>query len=39
MHFETPQTMQKRLEAEGIVVKKDQVVNFRKCFWDPELEL
>jgi len=39
MHFETPFTMQERLEAEGIEVKKDKVVQFKKLFWDPETEL
>ncbi len=31
--------MQRSLEAEGIVVKKDKVVDFEKLFWDPNLEL
>ena len=34
-HFNPPEAMQEALEAEGIVVKKDQVVNFDKIFWDP----
>jgi methylated-DNA-protein-cysteine methyltransferase-like protein len=38
-HFETPKTMQKLLEKEGIKVKKDQVVDFDKVFWDPTVEL
>lgn len=38
-HFETPTTMQKRLEKEGIKVKKDQVQDFEKVFWDPAKEL
>jgi len=38
-HFETPKTMQKLLEKEGINVKKDQVVDFGEVFWDPTLEL
>lgn len=32
-------TMQRLLEAEGIVVKDDQVQNFRSVFWDPAIEL
>ena len=39
MHFETPFTMKERLEAEGVRVEEDQVVNFREKFWDPTLEL
>lgn len=39
MHFETPSTMKKLLEKEGVKVKKDQVQNFNECFWDPRAEL
>lgn len=39
IHFETPFTMQERLQAEGIEVVDDQVVNFKKLFWDPAVEL
>ncbi len=38
-HFETPSTMKKRLEEEGINVKKDQVQDFKARFWDPTKEL
>lgn len=38
-HFGSPDRMKKLLEAEGIKVKKDQVVNFKELFWDPEKEL
>jgi methylated-DNA-protein-cysteine methyltransferase-like protein len=38
-HFETPKTMQERLEKEGIRVKKDQIQDFSKVFWDPAKEL
>ncbi|MEY2924657.1 MAG: base-flipping protein [Bacteroidota bacterium] len=38
-HFETPETMQKLLEQEGVEVKDSQVVNFTKHFWDPSQEL
>lgn len=38
-HFDTPHTMQARLEKEGIVVKKDKIQNFRAVFWDPAKEL
>ena len=38
-HFETPETMQKQLEKEGIKVKNSQVLDFEKRFWDPSKEL
>jgi methylated-DNA-protein-cysteine methyltransferase-like protein len=38
-HFSGPNEMQKRLEKEGIKVKNDQIVNFKKHFWDPAVEL
>ena len=39
MHFETPFTMQERLAEEGVLVKNDKVVDFKKVFWDPMVEL
>lgn len=38
-HFPSPNAMQDALEKEGIEVKKDTVVNFKKLFWDPMIEL
>lgn len=38
-HFGDPSEMQRRLEAEGITVENDQVVDFKKYFWDPASEL
>ncbi|HRI78516.1 MAG TPA: MGMT family protein [Cyclobacteriaceae bacterium] len=38
-HFETPRTMENRLETEGIKVKNDKVQDFEKKFWDPAKEL
>jgi methylated-DNA-protein-cysteine methyltransferase-like protein len=38
-HFETPTAMQELLEKEGILIKDNQVVDFRKICWDPENEL
>lgn len=35
IHFATPTHMQELLEAEGIVVKDDQVQDFEKLFWNP----
>ena len=37
--FETPATMQERLESEGVEVKDDHIQNWEKYFWDPEKEL
>lgn len=34
-HFATPTHMQELLEREGIKVKNDTVVDFKKLFWDP----
>jgi methylated-DNA-protein-cysteine methyltransferase-like protein len=34
-HFSPPERMQKLLEKEGIKVKDDTVVDFKKLFWDP----
>lgn len=39
MHFPSPDTMQERLEAEGIMVIDDQIQNFQNHFWDPMIEL
>jgi methylated-DNA-protein-cysteine methyltransferase-like protein len=38
-HFATPTLMQELLEKEGITVKDDAVVDFKKLFWDPMKEL
>jgi methylated-DNA-protein-cysteine methyltransferase-like protein len=38
-HFETPRTMQDRLQKEGVRVKQDKVQDFEKKFWDPAKEL
>jgi methylated-DNA-protein-cysteine methyltransferase-like protein len=38
-HFETPTRMKELLEKEGVKVNKDQVVDFKKLFWDPAMEL
>jgi methylated-DNA-protein-cysteine methyltransferase-like protein len=39
MHFETPDAMQKALEAEGIKVKENQIQDFEEVFWNPMEEL
>ncbi|HSC54782.1 MAG TPA: MGMT family protein [Phnomibacter sp.] len=38
-HFGTPTLMQELLEADGVKVKDDQVVDFEKLRWDPAVEL
>ena len=38
-HFPGPNEMQQRLEAEGVSIQQDQVVNFQQLFWDPTIEL
>lgn len=39
MHFGEPNRMQLLLEAEGIEVKNDKVLDFKKIQWDPMSEL
>ena len=39
MHFETPSKMQELLEEDGLLIENDQVKDFKKCFWDPAVEL
>ncbi len=38
-HFTPAGMMEKLLKKEGIKVKNDQVVDFKKLFWDPVEEL
>ena len=38
-HFSPPGMMEDLLKKEGIKVKNDQVVDFKKVFWDPVEEL
>lgn len=38
-HFETPFLMQELLEKENIKIKNDTVIDFKKLFWDPQIEL
>ena len=39
LHFASPFAMQAALEAEGVRVEEDRVVEFSKLFWDPAVEL
>ena len=34
-HFTTIDEMENRLKSEGVLVEKDQVLNFKTLFWDP----
>jgi methylated-DNA-protein-cysteine methyltransferase-like protein len=38
-HFGSPTAMQEALQAEGIQVIDDCVVNFKELFWDPQQAL
>ncbi len=38
-HFGTPDAMEKLLKKEGIHVKEDTIVDFKKHFWDPVVAL
>ena len=39
LHFASPFAMQAALEAEGVRVVEDRVVEFDQLFWDPATEL
>ncbi len=38
-HFDAPGAMKELLENEGIQIKGDQIIDFKKHFWDPSTEL
>ena len=38
-HFATPDQMEMLLKKEGVMVKKDIIIDFEKLFWDPAKEL
>jgi len=38
-HFSPPELMEELLAAEGVEVKNDKVVNFKKVFWNPMEEI
>lgn len=38
-HFKTPTQMEELLKKDGVAVKNDTVVDFKKRFWDPANEL
>ena len=38
-HFATPNAMEEFLKKDGVEVKKDTIVDFKKRFWNPAEEL
>lgn len=38
-HFETPEQMEALLKKDGLAVKDETIVDFKKHFWDPSTEL
>lgn len=38
-HFETPEQMEALLKKDGLIVKDETIVDFKKHFWDPSTEL
>ena len=38
-HFGNDHEMQRKLEAEGIIVENDQIIEFNRVFWDPTVAL
>ena len=38
-HFKPPEKMEQLLKKEGVAVKNNKVVDFKKLFWDPSQEL
>lgn len=37
-HFDGTNLMQQLLESEGIVIENNQIVDFEKHFWEPEIQ-
>jgi methylated-DNA-protein-cysteine methyltransferase related protein len=38
-HFNPPESMQKKLEQEGLKIVKDKIQNYSEVYWDPSKEL
>lgn len=38
-HFGGSSAMQQLLEAEGLEIRDNQILDFKKVFWDPNVEL
>jgi len=39
VHFATPTLMEELLSKEGITIENETIVDFKKIFWDPNVEL
>jgi methylated-DNA-protein-cysteine methyltransferase-like protein len=39
VHFATPTLMEDLLRKEGILVENETIIDFKKIFWDPNVEL
>ena len=39
VHFATLTIMEELLQKEGIAVENDKIIDFKKIFWDPAIEL
>lgn len=38
-HFATPTLMEELLKKEGVQIQEDKIIDFKKVFWDPVVEL
>ena len=38
-HFSTPTMMEELLKKDGVIVKEDTIVDFKKIYWDPAIAL
>ncbi|NOX48747.1 MAG: MGMT family protein [Chlorobi bacterium] len=38
-HFGSPDMMKQLLENEGLKIENDKILDFKKHFWDPNMEL
>ena len=38
-HFSHPKEMEILLQKEGVEVENDKILNFKKVFWDPNIEI
>jgi len=38
-HFPGSNTMKELLESEGVKLENDRIIDFKKIFWDPNIEL
>ena len=38
-HFATPYQMEELLKKEGLIIKNDEITDFKERFWDPNIAL